>query len=58
VTASAESHFRQVDEFIGATGGKKAQRMYSIVIGDPQQAAKEIRSSLDELAEPLARVVD
>ena len=47
--ASAEPYFRQIDEFVGATLGKEAQRLYSIVIDNPQQVAKEIRASLEDV---------
>ena len=42
----SESYFRQIDEFIGATLGKGAQRRYSIIIDDPEQVAREMLAGL------------
>jgi hypothetical protein len=46
---SAEPYFTQIDEFVGATLGEKAQRLYSIVIDDPQSVAQKILYSLKEV---------
>ncbi len=46
---AAEPYFRQIDEFVGATLGEEAQRLYSIVIDDPQKVAHEILSSLEDV---------
>ncbi len=48
---SAEPYFRQVDEFVGATLGKKAQERYEIIIGDPQAVASRMVGSLDQVRE-------
>ena len=47
--SSAEPYFRHIDEFVGATLGKEAQSLYSIVIDDPRQVAQNILSSLEEV---------
>lgn len=47
--ASAESYFRQIDEFVGATLGSAAQQRYSIVIDDPRKVAKMIRAGLSQV---------
>ena len=44
---SAESYFRRIDEFIGETLGVEAQRLYKIVIDDPERVAREIKGSLE-----------
>jgi predicted Rossmann-fold nucleotide-binding protein len=49
--ASSEAYFRQIDEFIGATLGPDAQRLYKIIIDDPKAAAREIKSRLDDVLE-------
>ena len=46
---SAAAYFRQIDAFVGATLGKEAQRLYSIVIDDPQKVARKILSSLKDV---------
>ena len=47
--ASAEPYFRKIDEFVGATLGSEAQQRYSIVIDDPREVARMVRSSLDDV---------
>ncbi len=47
----AEPYFRQIDEFVGATLGKKAQDRYEIIIGDPQAVASRMMASLDQVRE-------
>lgn len=47
--ASAEPYFRQIDEFVGATLGDVARRRYTIIIDDPQQVARKMQSSLQEV---------
>ena len=44
---SAESYFRRIDQFIGETLGIEAQRLYKIVIDDPERVAREIKGSLE-----------
>ena len=43
----AEEYFRRIDRFIGETLGVEAQRLYRIVIDDPEQVAREIKSGLE-----------
>jgi hypothetical protein len=47
--ASAASYFRQIDEFVTATLGEEARRRYSIIIDDPQEVARRIRSAFEEV---------
>lgn len=49
--ASAAGYFGQVDKFIGATLGPKAQKRYKIVIADPAQAAREIARGVEAVRE-------
>jgi len=45
---SAE-YFQQIDDFIAATLGEKAQQLYTIIIDDPAQVAKAFKSSTEEV---------
>ena len=47
--ASAESYFRKIDEFVGATLGPEAQQRYSIIIDDPREVARTVHSALDDV---------
>ena len=49
--ASAESYFRQIDEFVGATLGTKAQKRYSIIMDSPRDVARAMREGLDQVRE-------
>ncbi len=49
--ASAEPYFRQIDEFVGATLGKEAQRRYEIIIGDAPAVANKMNGLLDQVRE-------
>ncbi len=49
--ASAESYFRQIDEFVGATLGPQAQKRYSIIIDSPRDVARAMRDGLDQVRE-------
>jgi predicted Rossmann-fold nucleotide-binding protein len=46
---SSADYFEQIDEFIGATLGPKAQARYKIVIDDPERVGREMRDGLDEI---------
>jgi predicted Rossmann-fold nucleotide-binding protein len=46
---SAAEYFGQIDRFIGATLGPKAQQRYKIVIGDPAQAAREVARGIESV---------
>ena len=48
---SAEPYFRQIDEFVGATLGKEAQRRYQIIIGDAPAVANKMNGLLDRVRE-------
>lgn len=45
----AASYFEQIDEFIGVTLGKEAQAKYQIIINDPVEVARVMKSKLDEV---------
>lgn len=47
--ASAETYFRQIDEFIGATLGSEAQERYTIIIDDPRAVAREMKQGLENV---------
>lgn len=49
--ASSAAYFGQVDKFIGATLGAKAQKRYKIVIADPAQAAREALKGVEAVRE-------
>lgn len=48
---SAEDYFRNIDAFIGATLGPKAQGLYKIIIDDPEAVARELKDSLHGVRE-------
>lgn len=43
---SAEAYFRHIDQFIGETLGVAAQRLYKIVIDNPERVAREMKSGI------------
>jgi len=47
--ASAKPYFRQIDEFVGATLGERAQQRYSIIIDDPREVARRMRMGLGDV---------
>ena len=47
--ASAESYFRKIDEFIGATLGPVAQKRYKIIIDDPEEVARQMSAGLEDV---------
>ena len=47
--ASAASYFTEIDAFIGATLGKKAQDLYTIIIDDAELVAKTLKNRLKEV---------
>ena len=49
--AAAEPYFKRIDDFVGQTLGREAQRRYSIVIDDPRRVAKMIRDALGTVQE-------
>ncbi|WPC73347.1 nucleotide 5'-monophosphate nucleosidase PpnN [Vibrio porteresiae] len=42
----SEAYFRSIDQFIGDTLGKEAQKRYQIVIGDPAEAARIMKKAM------------
>jgi len=47
--ACAADYFIEIDAFIGATLGEKAQKLYTIIVDDPEFVAKTLKSKLDEV---------
>jgi predicted Rossmann-fold nucleotide-binding protein len=47
--ASAEPYFTRIDEFIAATLGEEARSRYSIIIDNPREVARTVRSALDDV---------
>ena len=47
--AAAEPYFREIDAFIAATLGPEAQRRYEIIIDNPIQVAKRMKTGLDDV---------
>lgn len=45
----SEAYFKEIDEFIGATLGNKAQHLYQIIIGDAEKVAKTLKVKLDDV---------
>jgi predicted Rossmann-fold nucleotide-binding protein len=48
---SSAEYFERIDKFIGATLGAVAQQRYKIIIGDPPQAAREMRKGIEAVRE-------
>ncbi|GHF95437.1 nucleotide 5'-monophosphate nucleosidase PpnN [Thalassotalea marina] len=51
LTGPAESmaYFEQIDKFIGATLGEKAQSLYTIIVNDAESVAKTMKAGLEEV---------
>lgn len=49
--AESASYFAQIDEFVGATLGPKAQELYTVVVDDPAQVARLARSGTQQVRE-------
>ena len=47
--ASSKDYFTQIDEFIGATLGERAQSLYEIVIDDPERVAKLMQEGMGKV---------
>ena len=45
----ARDYFKEVDQFIFATLGEKAQRLYQIIIDDPARVAREILAGIEQV---------
>ncbi|WP_353154819.1 nucleotide 5'-monophosphate nucleosidase PpnN [Herminiimonas fonticola] len=48
--ASAE-YFRQIDQFIGVTLGPDAQKLYQIIVDDPERVAQEMQAGIAQVRE-------
>jgi len=46
---SAEAYFKQINEFIGATVGPKAQSLYKIIVDDPAAVAIYMKEKMAEV---------
>jgi predicted Rossmann-fold nucleotide-binding protein len=46
---SSKEYFNQLDEFLVATLGEKIRSYYKIMIGDPIQVAREMKTAIDEV---------
>jgi predicted Rossmann-fold nucleotide-binding protein len=44
--AESASYFDAIDRFVAATLGKEAQRLYRIIVDDPAEVAREMRSAM------------
>ncbi len=49
--AESASYFAQIDEFVGATLGPRAQELYQVVIDDPAQVAHLARQGTQQVRE-------
>ncbi len=47
--SSASEYFSEIDAFIGATLGEKAQSLYKIIIDDAEQVAKVLANGLNDV---------
>lgn len=47
--ATAIDYFNEIDAFIGATLGKKAQALYTIVVDDPVKVAQVMKEGLEQV---------
>ncbi len=45
----SKQYFEEIDAFIGATLGEKAQSLYQIIIGDSQKVAQTLKEGLDDV---------
>ena len=48
---SAESYFKQINQFIGDTLGLEAQQRYKIIMNDPARVAREMREGIKQVRE-------
>ena len=47
--AGSEDYFKQIDQFIHATLGEKAQGYYKIIVNDPEQVAREMKEGIKQV---------
>lgn len=48
---TAADYFRQIDHFIAATLGSKAQQSYQIIVNDPVRVAQEVQAGIKKVRE-------
>jgi len=48
---SSQGYFKQINQFIVDTLGKEAQRRYTIIINDPVQVAREVKTGIQKVRE-------
>jgi len=48
---SSKGYFKQINQFIVDTLGKEAQRRYTIIINDPVQVAREVKTGIQKVRE-------
>jgi len=46
---TSAQYFEKIDKFIGATLGEKAQKLYTIIVDDPELVAKTMKAGLEEV---------
>ena len=47
----SEAYFEQIDKFIGATLGERAQSLYKVIVNDPAAVAAEMKRGFDAATE-------
>ncbi|HIG37207.1 MAG TPA: DUF3412 domain-containing protein, partial [Oceanospirillaceae bacterium] len=55
---SSKAYFEQIDAFIGATLGPKAQAKYEIIIEDPSAVAQVVKAEMEKVVEHRQTVGD
>lgn len=45
----SKAYFEEIDRFIGATLGEKAQQLYQIIVDDPEAVASSMKQGLEEV---------
>ncbi|MDC9721035.1 MAG: nucleotide 5'-monophosphate nucleosidase PpnN [Gammaproteobacteria bacterium] len=55
---SSKAYFEQIDAFIGATLGPKAQAKYQIIIEDPSKVAHMVKAQMEQVVEHRQAVSD
>ena len=56
--ANSASYFEAIDEFVGATLGRKAQQKYQIIIDDPKEVARSMALGRDKVEQYRRAVGD
>ncbi len=55
---SSRGYFELMDDFIGRTLGEEAQRLYSVVLGDPAEVARLVCQGVEQVREFRVRTDD